>query len=162
MSDIPVIDHAADLLEKQTSRRRFLRDSGVAALVAGVATACKTDTTPASAPETSPDADEPSTKDSTETIAESSEMPLKNRSTVEKPRQTVAAEPAKSTSETEQRTVPAFNARNTAAEQPVTHPVKPAFERPRAVRPAFERQAASRRSSLEFRPRATGAGPNVN
>ena len=37
MSDI------LDLLDKKTSRRRFLRDGGVAALVAGVATACKPD-----------------------------------------------------------------------------------------------------------------------
>jgi FtsP/CotA-like multicopper oxidase with cupredoxin domain len=32
-----------DLLDKKTSRRRFLRDGGVAALAAGVATACKPD-----------------------------------------------------------------------------------------------------------------------
>jgi FtsP/CotA-like multicopper oxidase with cupredoxin domain len=37
MSDTSVLE----LLEKNTSRRRFLRDGGVAALVAGVATACK-------------------------------------------------------------------------------------------------------------------------
>ena len=43
MSDTSVADRAAHLLDKQTSRRRFLRDGGVAALVAGVATACKTE-----------------------------------------------------------------------------------------------------------------------
>src|SRR5262245_43310720 len=32
-----------DLLDKNTSRRRFIRDGGIAALVAGVATACKSD-----------------------------------------------------------------------------------------------------------------------
>ena len=49
MSDTSVLDRAANLLEKQTSRRRFLRDGGVAALVAGVATACKTEAKAASA-----------------------------------------------------------------------------------------------------------------
>jgi FtsP/CotA-like multicopper oxidase with cupredoxin domain len=43
MSDTSVLDRAVNLLDKQTSRRRFLRDGGVAALVAGVATACKTE-----------------------------------------------------------------------------------------------------------------------
>jgi manganese oxidase len=37
MSDTPVLD----LLDKKTTRRRFLRDGGIAALVAGVGTACK-------------------------------------------------------------------------------------------------------------------------
>jgi FtsP/CotA-like multicopper oxidase with cupredoxin domain len=41
MSDTSVLDSAVALLDKQTSRRRFLRQSGVAALAAGVATACK-------------------------------------------------------------------------------------------------------------------------
>src|SRR5215212_4196982 len=49
MSDTSVIDRPAEALDKQTSRRRFLRDSGVAALVAGVATACKPETKSASA-----------------------------------------------------------------------------------------------------------------
>lgn len=40
MSDKSTID----LLETKTSRRRFLRDGGIAALAAGVATACKADT----------------------------------------------------------------------------------------------------------------------
>ena len=39
MSDTAVLDRAAKLLDKQTNRRRFLRESGVAALVAEVATA---------------------------------------------------------------------------------------------------------------------------
>jgi FtsP/CotA-like multicopper oxidase with cupredoxin domain len=39
MSDRSVLD----VLDKKTSRRRFLRDGGVVALVAGVATACKPD-----------------------------------------------------------------------------------------------------------------------
>src|SRR4051812_50181117 len=37
MSDKSVLD----LLDKKTSRRRFLREGGIAALAAGVATACK-------------------------------------------------------------------------------------------------------------------------
>jgi manganese oxidase len=49
MSDTSVIDRAAEILEKQTSRRRFLRDGSVAALAAGLATACKSDTKSASA-----------------------------------------------------------------------------------------------------------------
>jgi FtsP/CotA-like multicopper oxidase with cupredoxin domain len=49
MSDTSVLDRAVNLLDKQTSRRRFLRDGGVAALVAGVATACKTEPKAASA-----------------------------------------------------------------------------------------------------------------
>src|SRR5947208_2660363 len=39
MTDMRVLD----LVEKKTSRRRFLRDGGIAALAAGVATACKAD-----------------------------------------------------------------------------------------------------------------------
>ena len=49
MSDTSVIDGAAELLTKQTSRRRFLRDSAVTAFVAGVATACKPETKTATA-----------------------------------------------------------------------------------------------------------------
>ncbi len=41
MSDTSVIDRAVALFDKQTNRRKFLRDTGVAAFVAGVATACK-------------------------------------------------------------------------------------------------------------------------
>ena len=49
MSDRSVIDQTAEPSPKQTSRRRFLRDSAVTALVAGVAAACKPDTKTASA-----------------------------------------------------------------------------------------------------------------
>ena len=49
MSDTSVLDRAAALVDKQTSRRKFLRDSGVVALVAGVATACKPETKSAAA-----------------------------------------------------------------------------------------------------------------
>src|SRR4051812_275642 len=49
MSDTAEIDSGAELLAKQTSRRRFLKDSAVTALIAGVATACKPETKAASA-----------------------------------------------------------------------------------------------------------------
>jgi len=49
MSDTSVIDGPVSILEKQTNRRRFLRDTGVVALAAGVATACKPDAKPAAA-----------------------------------------------------------------------------------------------------------------
>src|SRR5689334_1895846 len=49
MSDTSVLDRTAKLLDKSATRRRFLRESGVAALVAGVATACKTEPKAASA-----------------------------------------------------------------------------------------------------------------
>ena len=45
MSDRSVFD----VLEKNTTRRRFLRDGGVVALVAGVATSCKPDANKAAA-----------------------------------------------------------------------------------------------------------------
>src|SRR6185437_4200868 len=41
MSDTSLTDSVTAVLEQQTSRRRFLRDAGVTALVAGVAGACK-------------------------------------------------------------------------------------------------------------------------
>src|SRR4051812_18746524 len=40
---------AFDVLEKTTTRRRFLREGGIAALAAGVATACKPDSAKAPA-----------------------------------------------------------------------------------------------------------------
>jgi FtsP/CotA-like multicopper oxidase with cupredoxin domain len=52
MSDTSVIDQAAELLQRQTTRRRFLRDSAVTAFVAGVATACKPETKTAIAAQT--------------------------------------------------------------------------------------------------------------
>ena len=85
-------------------------------------------------------AEETAQDEPTETIAESREIPSRNRTVLEKSKQTLAPEQTRSSVETEPRTGPAFQPRNSTAQR-ASGPVRPAFERPRVVRRAVERQA---------------------